>query len=72
MVALLPIPIKNRNILPKRLDEQGQTNCQVLKEVLRLVLQPLTCKLNPSNESGYYNVLYADVNLRRCKPVLPA
>ena len=26
MVALLPIPIKNRNIPQKRLDEQRQTN----------------------------------------------
>jgi len=70
MVALLPIPIKNRNIPQKRLDEQRQTNREVLNEVLRRVLQPLTFKLNPSAESGYYNVLCADGNFRRCKPVL--
>jgi len=35
MVALLPIPIKNRNIPQKRLDEQWQTNREVLNEVLR-------------------------------------
>jgi len=38
MVALLPIPIKNRNIPEKRLDEQRQTNREVLNEVLRRVL----------------------------------
>jgi hypothetical protein len=53
MVALLPIPIKNRNIPQKRLDQQQQTNCEVLSEVLRRILQPLTFKLNPSAESGY-------------------
>jgi hypothetical protein len=30
MVALLPIPIKYRNIAQKRLDEQQQTNREVL------------------------------------------
>jgi hypothetical protein len=34
MVALLPIPIKNRNISLKLLDEQRQTNREVLNEVL--------------------------------------
>jgi hypothetical protein len=57
MVALLPIPIKNRNIPQKWLDEQQQTNREVLNELLRRVLQPLTCKLNLSTQSGYYNVL---------------
>jgi hypothetical protein len=72
MVALVPIPIKNHNVPPKRLDEQRQTNQELLNEVLRRVLQPLTFKLNPSAESGYYNVLCADSNFRRCKPVLAA
>jgi len=73
MVALLSITIKNRNIFPKRLDEQQQqTNCEVLNELLRRVLQPLTFKLNPSAESGYYKVLCADGNFRRCKLVLTA
>jgi hypothetical protein len=72
MVALLPIPIKNRNIPQKRLDEQRQTNREVLNKVLRRLLQPLTFKHNPSAESGYYNVLCADGNFRRCKPVLAA
>jgi hypothetical protein len=67
MVTLLPIPIKNLNI-----PQQRQTNREVLHEVLRRVLQRLTFKLNPSAESGYYNVLCADGNLRRCKPVLAA
>jgi len=72
MVALLPIPIKNRNIPQKRLDEQQQTNREVLNEVLRRLLQPLTFKQNPSAGSGYYNILCADGNFRRCKPVLAA
>jgi len=72
MVALLPIPIENRNIPQKRLDEQRQTNCEVLKEVLQRVLRPITFKLNPSAGSGYYNVLCADGNFRHCKPVLAA
>jgi hypothetical protein len=42
MVAVLPIPIKNNNIIQKRLDEQRQTNREVLNEVLWPVLQPLT------------------------------
>ena len=77
MVALLPNPIKNRNIPPKRLDEQRldeqrQTNREVLNEVLQRVLQRLTCKHNPSAESGYYHLLCADGNFRRCNPVLAA
>ena len=35
MVTLLPIPIKNSNIAQKQLDEQWQTNREVLNEVLR-------------------------------------
>ena len=72
MVALLGIVIKNRNIPPKWLDEQHQINRVVLNEVLWWVLHPLTIKQNPSAESGYYNVLCADGNFRRCKPVLAA
>ena len=65
MLALIPIPIKNRSIPQKWLDEQRQTNREVLNEVLWRVLQPLTFKLNPSAASGYYNVLGADGNFRR-------
>ena len=72
IVALLPIPIKNRNIPQKRLDEQQHTNQEVLNEVLRRVLQPLTFEQNPSAESGYYNVLCANGNFRRYKSVLAA
>jgi hypothetical protein len=72
MVALLPIPIKNCNIPQKQHDEQQQTNREVLNEVLWRLLQPVTFKPNPSAESGYYNILYADCNFRRCKPVLAA
>jgi hypothetical protein len=72
MVAPLPIPIKNRNILQKQLDNQRQTHREVLNEVLRRLLQPLTFKQNPSTGSGYYNVLCADGNFRHCKPVFAA
>jgi len=70
MVTLLPIPIKNRNIPQKLLDEQKQTNREVLNKVLWCGLQPLTIKLNPSAGSGYYNNLFADGTFRHCKPVL--
>ena len=53
MVALLPIPIKNRNIPQTRLDEQRQTNREVLNNVHQVVLQPLTFKQNRNAESGY-------------------
>jgi len=72
MAALQLIPIKNRNSSQKRLDEQLQTNREVLNKVLRRVLHPLTFKQNPSAESGYYNVLCADGNFRHCKAVLAA
>jgi len=69
MVALLMIPIKNRNIPQMWLDEQWQTNRKLLNEVLQWVHQPLTLKQNPKAESGYYNVLRADGNFKCCKPV---
>ena len=72
MVALLQIPIKKRNIPQKRLDEQPQTNQEVLYEVVRRLLQPLTFKLNPSTGSGYYNILCGDGNFRHFKPALAA
>jgi hypothetical protein len=72
MVAVIPIPIKNHNIPKRWLDEQQQTTQEVLNNVLRWVLQPLTLKQHPSAESGYYNVLCADRNFRDCKLVLAA
>jgi len=72
MVALLLIPIENRNIPQMGLDEQGHTQREVLNEVLRRVLQPVTVKQLPSAESGYNNVLCVDGNLRHCQPVLAA
>jgi len=72
MVALLLIPIMNHDIPQKRLDKQRQTNPVVLKEVLWRLLQPLTFQQNPSTGSGYYNVLCADGNSRRCNPNLAA
>jgi hypothetical protein len=48
MVALLPIPIKNRKIPLERLDEQRPTPREVLHEVLWRVLPPLIFKRNPS------------------------
>jgi hypothetical protein len=72
MVTLLTIPIKNHTIPKKRLDELRQTHWEVLNEVLRRQLQPLTFKHNHRTGSGYYNILCADGNFRRCKPVLAA
>jgi len=72
MVPLLPIPITNRNIPQKWLDEQLRRNGEVLNEVLRLQLHPLTFHQNPSAGRGYYNVLSADVNFGHCKPVFAA
>ena len=72
MITLLPITIKNRNIPQKRLDEQLQTNREVLNQVLWQVLQPLNFRQNPSAESRYYNILCSDGNFRRCKRVLAA
>jgi hypothetical protein len=53
MIALLPIPIKNRNIPQKRRDEHQLTHRDVLNEVLWRLLQPLTCIQNPTAQSGY-------------------
>jgi len=72
MVALLPIPIKNHNAPQKWLDEQRQTNGEVLNEVLWWVLRPLTFTHNPCAESGYYKVLSSDGNFRCWKLVLAA
>ena len=72
MVALPLIPIKNRQIPQKGLDEQRQTNREVLDEVLQRELQPLTFKQNLNAGSGYYNVLCADGKFRHCKLVLAA
>ena len=72
IVALLPVPTKNRNINQKQLDEQGQTHQEVLNAVLRRVLWPLNFRQNPRPKSGYYNVLCADGNFRCCNAVLAA
>jgi hypothetical protein len=66
MVALLTIPIKNRKIPQKWLEEQRQRNREVLNEVLQRLLHPLAFKQNPSAESRYYKVLFADGNFRHC------
>jgi hypothetical protein len=72
IVGLLPIPIKNRNIPQTWLDEQWQTNREVLNNVLRRELDSLTFKPYPRAERRYYNVLCADGKFRGCKPVLAA
>jgi len=68
MIALLLIEIQNGNIHQQQLDVQQQTHRQVLNQVLRLVLQPLSIEQDPCAESGYYNVLCADGNFSRFKP----
>jgi hypothetical protein len=72
MIAMLPITIKNRNISQKRLDEQQQTNREVLNKVLQGLFHPLSFKQCPNAENGHYNVLCADGIFRRCKLVLGA
>jgi len=52
MVALRLIPIMNRNIPQKLLDEQWQTNREVLNEVLQRLLQPLTFQQIPALGAG--------------------
>jgi len=44
----------------------------VLIKVFRQLLQLLTFKLNPSADSGYYDVLCAVGNFRRCTTVFAA
>jgi hypothetical protein len=53
-------PIKTHNIPQNRLDEQRQTNREVLDNILRRVLQPVIIKQHSGANSGYYNVLCAD------------
>jgi len=72
VIALLPNRIKKCNIPQMQRDEKRQTNQEVLNEVLLWVLQRHMFKHNRSTESGYFNVLFADGNLRHCKPVLAA
>jgi hypothetical protein len=69
MVTLLPIPIKNKKIPLRRLPEKQQTTREMLNEVLWCVLKPLACNQNPSSGIRSYNVLCADCNFRRWKPV---
>jgi len=64
MVTLLSIPSKHHDIPQKWMDDQCQTNQEVLKEVPRLVFQPLTITQNPGTESRYYNILFADDNIQ--------
>jgi len=72
IVALLPIPIKNRNLPQNQLSEQRQTTREVLNEILQWVLKLLTLKQIPGAESWYYNFLCADGNFRHCKLVSTA
>jgi hypothetical protein len=71
-VTLLPIQTNNDNIPQQQLHEQRATNGHVLNEVFGQVLQPLTIIKNSSTEIVYYNILCADGNIKRCKPVLAA
>jgi hypothetical protein len=72
MVGLQPSPIKNCKIREKQQHEQWYKNWEVLNEVLRRVFHPVTFKHNRNTESGYYNVLCADGNFRRCNSVFAA
>jgi len=70
MVALLPIPINNRNILQKRVDVQRQTNREVLNEVLSPVPQLLTFKQNPNTRERVLQCSLCRWQLQAWKPVL--
>ena len=72
LVAHLPILIENRNIPQKQLDEDRQTNSEVLSDVLWRLLHSLIVKHNLSAKSGYYNILCADGNFQHCTLVLAA
>jgi len=72
IIALLPIPIINRNIPQKWLDKQREINREVLNEVLQRVLHPLTIKQYPSAKSTCYNVFCAVGNFGHHKLVLAA
>ena len=69
IVAPLRIPIENHNIQQMRAEEQRQSNREVLNEVLRQILQPLTSEQNHSPERRSYNILCADGNCRHCEQV---
>jgi hypothetical protein len=64
IVALLLIPIRNGNIPLKWMDEQLQTQPEMLNETLQRVLQRLTLKQVTSAMSGYYTILCANGNFR--------
>jgi hypothetical protein len=72
MVALQLITIKHNKIRQNLQDEQRHTNREVLINVLWRLLQPQTIKQNPSAETQYQNILCANGNFRRCKPVFAA
>jgi hypothetical protein len=52
MVALLPIPIKSRDIRQNWLNELWQTNPEVLNEVLLQSLQPLIVNTLAAPKAG--------------------
>jgi hypothetical protein len=70
MVTPLPIPLKNRNITQKRMDELKQTKREMLNNILQRLVHRLTIMHNCGVESGYFKVLFPDGNCRRCKPVV--
>jgi len=72
IVALLPIPINIRNIPPKRLDEQWQTNREVLNNVLREVLQPLNFEQDPGRQERVLQRSLCRWQLQALKPILSA
>jgi hypothetical protein len=69
IIALLLIPLTNCTIPQKWLDEQWQTNQEVLNEVLQQVLQLVRYKPNPCAKIGYYNASSADCTYSHCNPV---
>jgi hypothetical protein len=72
MVPILPILMQNRNNPQMRLDLLRQTNRDVLNQVLCRVPHPLSFTQIHHPEIPYINILCADGNFRRYKPVLTA
>jgi hypothetical protein len=67
LVALLPVPIKLRNVPARQLALQRERNHAVTQGVLRHILEPL---YHP--EGGIFTALCADGHYRRCSATVSA
>lgn len=72
MVPLLPIAVKNCNLIQMWRNQHCQENLELLMKVLQWTLQPPSFKHNLSSETTYYNVPCSDGTFQHCKPVIVA